>query len=159
MSKPEDPWPETQSRTSGFRPFDPPARSDENATTDDPPASSEPVNGLLPAWDDIEHDDYADFDHESQRIAELFEDPYFEKINALREEIRPARSMTPNGSVGRAVALGFANVFDPDRVREDIMVVAERGEGDPDVPDTIIDPDDPRATKVIFKRKKNRSTG
>ncbi len=151
--------------SSGFRPFEPPPEPVNESDTeheiepadDAPVATTEPVDGLLPAWAEAEHDDYADFDHEAERIAELFDDPYFEKVNALREEIRPARSMTPNGSVGRAVALGFANVFDPDRVREDIMVVAERGEGDPDVPDTLIDRDNPKATRVIFKRKRARS--
>lgn len=120
----------------------------------DTPAAPADVDGLLPAWVKVLDDDYADFENEAARIEELFDDPYFAEIEALRQEVRPARSTQANGSIGRAVALGFANVFDPDRVREDTMVIAEKGDGDPDLPETTLDPDNPKATRVVFKRKK-----
>jgi hypothetical protein len=115
-----------------------------------------PVDGLLPAWNHSTEDDYADFEHEAARIEALFKDPMFAEMAAGRNELRPPRSTEARGSVGRAVALGFANVFDPDRVKDDVMVIAERGDGDSDLPETTIDPDDPKHTKVIFRRKKKR---
>ncbi len=116
-----------------------------------------PVDGILPAWDHTHpDDDYADFEHEAARIEALFKDPHFAEMAAGRNELRPPKSTQAKGSIGRAMALGFANVFDPDRVKDDVMVIAERGEGDPDLPETTIDPEDPKHTRVVFRGRKKR---
>jgi hypothetical protein len=99
-----------------------------------------------------ELDDYVGFDEEAARIERLFADPKFTQLERDRQILNPTGAQSANGSFGRAMALGFANIFDPDRVKDDIIVVQERGEGDGDVPETKIDPDDPTATKVIYKR-------
>jgi hypothetical protein len=104
----------------------------------------------VPPWDESNlNDDYADFEHEAARIEALFKDPHFAELAAGRNELRPPRSTEARGSIGRAMALGFANVFDPDRVKDDVMVIAERGDGDDDLPETTIDPDE-----VVFRRKR-----
>jgi hypothetical protein len=96
-------------------------------------------------------DDYADFDEEAARIEKLFADPKFTRAELDRQLVQPEKAIGAGGSLGRAMALGFANIFDPDRVKDDIVVIQERGEGDSDVPETIIDPEDPTVTKVIYK--------
>jgi hypothetical protein len=60
------------------------------------------------------------------------------------------------GSVGAAVlsgfALGFEQVFYPDR-REDPAIVVEAGEPDPDRPFVLdLDPDDPGASVISVRR-------
>ena len=52
-------------------------------------------------------------DAEEDRLAELFADPRFAEAAAQRAAIAPVASKSSNGSIGRAMALGFANVFDP----------------------------------------------
>ncbi len=129
------------------------------AVHDDPAAPSEDIPGLLPAWAETTDDEYADFEAEIKRIETLFADPSFRAAEAQRRadrKLQPARRTSANGSVGRAVALGFANVFDPDRVKDDIVYVQERGDGDGDLPETTIDPDDPKHTRIVFKRKRKK---
>ncbi len=108
--------------------------------------------GLIPnPSPDRDTDDYEGFDEEAARIEKLFADPQFTLRERERQLVQPVRAKSANGSLGRAMALGMANVFDPDRVKEDIVMIQERGDGDDDVPDTQIDPDDPTTTKVVYK--------
>jgi hypothetical protein len=103
-----------------------------------------------------DEDEYEGYDEEVRRIQALFADPVFRDRQRQRDAaapLRPVGSSSANGSIGRAMALGMANVFDPDRVKEDVMIVAEKGQGDPDVPDTEIDPDDPRETRIIYRSR------
>jgi hypothetical protein len=129
------------------------------ANGDDNPADSNPVasadaHGETPI--DLPVDEYEGFEAESARIAALFADPVFRQ---REQERRTAHALTPirrtnaGGSMGRALALGFANVFDPDRKKDDVVMMQERGDGDGDVPDTELNPDDPTATRVIYRRR------
>jgi hypothetical protein len=129
----------------GFMPGD--STDDDAADTSTPHAAS-----LISPHDD----EYDGYDEEVRRIQALFADPVFsdrQRERAASQPLRPVGSSSANGSLGRAMALGMANVFDPDRVKEDVMVVTEKGKGDPDVPDTEIDPDDPRETRIIYRSR------
>lgn len=98
-------------------------------------------------------DPYEGFDAEAERVARLFADPLFAQRERQRQDaeaLSPVKRRTAGGSIGNALALGFANVFDPDRQRDDIVAMQERGDDD-DVPDTVIDPDDPTSTKVVYR--------
>jgi hypothetical protein len=109
-----------------------------------------------PKGDSNQDDEYAGFDEEVERIQQLFRERRFSAMERARNEadpIRVTRAQSPNGSIGRALALGMANVFDPDRVRDDVVAVQEKGEGDPDVPDTSIDPNDPTTTRVVYRSR------
>jgi hypothetical protein len=105
---------------------------------------------------EAEADDYEGFDEEVERIQRLFGEKRFvamERARNVADPLKFAKSNSANGSIGRALALGMANVFDPDRVKEDVVVVQEKGQGDPDVPETTIDPDDPTTTKVTYRAR------
>lgn len=146
--------------------LDPDGSADPDTTTgfahQDPAAPGPEITGLLPSWAETNDDEYADFEAEVTRIEQLFANPSFKAADEEREAtrraagLRPPRHNSANGSVGRAVALGFANVFDPDRVKDDIVYMQERGDGDGDVPETTIDPDDPKHTRIVFRGKRKK---
>jgi hypothetical protein len=118
----------------------------------DPDADDLQVSGAHEGSDVSEGSDvYEGSEEYEAHIEKLFADPEFTRRQRERQILQPKMSRSANGSFGRAMALGFANVFDPDRVKEDIVVVQKRGDGDDDVPDTVIDPDDPTSTKVVYK--------
>ena len=93
-------------------------------------------------------------DAEEDRLAELFADPRFAEAAAQRAAIAPVASKSSNGSIGRAMALGFANVFDPDRQRDEVVAVQKRGDDDPDGPSTDLDRDNPKSSRITLRRKK-----
>ena len=99
-----------------------------------------------------EFDDEFDVDAEEDRLAELFADPRFAEAAAQRTAMAPVRAKTSNGSIGRALALGFANVFDPDRQKDEVVAVQERGE--PEGPSTDLDRDNPKASRITLRRRK-----
>ncbi len=122
-----------------------PPNSPTNLPSDELTADSETNAVVL--------DMYDGFDAEAERVARLFADPTFkirERQRQAAEALTPIKRRTSGGSVGHALALGFANVFDPDRQRDDIVAMQERADDD-DVPDTHIDPDDPTTTRVVYK--------
>lgn len=101
---------------------------------------------------DDEVDDEFDVDAEEDRLAELFADPRFAEAAAQRTAMAPVRAKTSNGSIGRALALGFANVFDPDRQKDEVVAVQERDE--PEGPSTDLDRDNPKASRITLRRRK-----
>lgn len=94
-----------------------------------------------------------DVDAEEARLRELFADPRFAKLAAERGALPVARR-TAEGSIGRALALGFANVFDPDRKKDEVQAIQERGDDDPDGPSLDLDRDDPKASRITLHRRK-----
>jgi hypothetical protein len=101
---------------------------------------------------DVEYDAYV------ISLQERFNDPEFRRRQREREKqgglaLPTYKRTSAAGSVGNALALGFANVFDPNRAKEDVVQVQEKGEPDPDLPETDIDSDDPKLTRVIFHRR------
>ena len=76
----------------------------------------------------------------------------FRRTKPTPPPLRPVRRRVANGSILAAVALGFREVFDPEKPDE--AVVAE-SPGDPDRPDKPfhleLDPDDPKATRAIVR--------
>ncbi len=135
-------------------------RADNDADdndADDAEGSAVSGDALVPVFVPlVSADEYEGSAEYEARIEKLFADPEFTRRQRERQVLHPKPAKAANGSFGRAMALGFANVFDPDRVKEDIVVVQERGDGDDDVPDTLIDPDDPTSTKVVYKPGRSR---
>ncbi len=101
--------------------------------------------------DELDEDE---LDAEEDRLAELFADPRFAEAAARRAAIAPVASKSSNGSIGRAMALGFANVFDPDRQRDEVVAVQKRGDDDPDGPSTDLDRDNPKSSRITLRRRK-----
>lgn len=97
---------------------------------------------------------------QEERYRALFRDPWFVELDRRRrlqyavDGVPIARRSTANGSVGAALALGFRNVFDPDRKRDDVVAMSERGDGDGDTGLKLdLDPTDPRRTKATIRRR------
>ena len=126
------------------------AQSDSQSDSQSDTEPGSPENSEEQNTEDL----YADFDAEADRVAALFADPVFrerEQARQAADEIAPIKRRSAGNSFGNALALGFANVFDPDRQRDDIVAVQERGDDDGDVPETTLDPDDPTSTRVVYK--------
>ena len=106
--------------------------------------------------DELSEDELSEdaLDAEEDRLSELFADPRFAEAAAQRAAIAPVASKSSNGSIGRAMALGFANVFDPDRQRDEVVAVQKRGDDDPDGPSTDLDRDNPKSSRITLRRRK-----
>ncbi len=105
-------------------------------------------------------DPSASYEEQEDRYRALFRDPWFVELDRRRrlqyavDGVPLARRGSANGSIGAALALGFRNVFDPDRARDEIVAVSERGDGDGDGGLRLdLDPTDPRRTRAVIRRR------
>jgi hypothetical protein len=119
---------------------------------------------LLELWARHGIDPKAPFEEQEEAYARLFDDPWFQEIEERRrlryeaEGVPVMRRTSAGGSYMTAVALGFRNVFDPDSKKDEIVAVAERGEGEDD-PDLKLelDPENPLTTRAVVRRKQPKA--
>ncbi len=115
---------------------------------------------LAELWARYGIDPRSSYEEQEDRYRALFRDPWFAELERRRrlryavEGVPLARRGSANGSVGAALALGFRNVFDPDRAKDEIVAVSERGDGDGDGSLKLdLDPTDPRRTRAVIRRR------